>query len=69
MGTNGRTGREQCGHGTGAASQAASIRRTAGSVSGATGRLRLVVFFSNPNVLQEGKGDHGKQSMMVQAVP
>ncbi len=65
MGTNGRTGREQCGHGTGATNQRAIALRTAGKVGGATGGLRLWVFFAHPQVLEKRERDHGKHRVMV----
>jgi hypothetical protein len=69
MGTNGRTGREQCGHGTGATNQRASALRTAGNEGDATGRLRLWVFFADPQVLKKRERDHSEQGVMVEAVP
>ena len=53
----------------GAASLVTSILRIAGTERRAVGSLRLRFIFADPDVLQEGEGDHGECGMVMQAVP
>lgn len=69
MGTSGRTGWAHFGHGTGATNQRTSIRRTAGSVGGTSGWLRLRVFCAKPQVLKECESNHAEHGVVMEAVP
>ena len=69
MGTGGRTGPWQWGHGIGAARLATSILRIAGKVMRSSGPLRLRFIFATPHLLQECECNHREDRVVVEPVP